>query len=115
MKIMKKQSIYALMSAIALAGAVGLSACSSSKDDVGEVSPGSQIQNFLELIKYHNDSLFFSMSLFYQLHDVFKQYRTIYSWAEADINRTCNLVCGYSRNDAEVRYQMPYALHGMYF
>ena len=30
---MKKQSIYALMSAIALAGAVGLSACSSSKDD----------------------------------------------------------------------------------
>ena len=39
MKIMKKQSIYALMSAIALAGAVGLSACSSSKDDVGEVSP----------------------------------------------------------------------------
>ena len=40
MKIMKKQSIYALMSAIALAGAVGLSACSSSKDDVGEVNPG---------------------------------------------------------------------------
>ena len=37
---MKKQSIYALMSAIALAGAVGLSACSSSKDDVGEVNPG---------------------------------------------------------------------------
>ena len=36
---MKKKSIYALMSAIALAGAVGLSACSSSKDDVGEVSP----------------------------------------------------------------------------
>lgn len=34
MKIMKKQSIYALMSAIALAGAVGLSACSSSNDDV---------------------------------------------------------------------------------
>lgn len=40
MKIMKKQSIYALMSAIALAGAVGLSACSSSKDDVGEVNSG---------------------------------------------------------------------------
>ena len=39
MKIMKKQSIYALMSAIALSGAVGLSACSSSKDDVGEVNP----------------------------------------------------------------------------
>ena len=37
---MKKKSIYALMSAIALAGAVGLSACSSSKDDVGEVNPG---------------------------------------------------------------------------
>lgn len=36
---MKKQSIYALMSAIALAGAVGFSSCSSSKDDVGEVSP----------------------------------------------------------------------------
>ena len=33
MKIMKKQSIYALMSAIALAGAVGFSSCSSSKDD----------------------------------------------------------------------------------
>ena len=39
MKIMKKQSIYALMSAIALAGAVGFSSCSSSKDDVGEVNP----------------------------------------------------------------------------
>lgn len=36
---MKKYSIYAFMSAIALTGAVGLSACSSSKDDVGEVSP----------------------------------------------------------------------------
>ena len=33
MKIMKKQSIYALMSAIALAGAIGFSSCSSSKDD----------------------------------------------------------------------------------
>ena len=44
MKIMKKQSIYALMSAIALAGAVGLSACSSSKDDVGEVNPGYNAQ-----------------------------------------------------------------------
>ena len=39
MKIMKKQSIYALMSAIALAGAIGFSSCSSSKDDVGEVNP----------------------------------------------------------------------------
>ena len=37
---MKKQSIYALMSAIALAGAIGFSSCSSSKDDVGEVNPG---------------------------------------------------------------------------
>ena len=36
---MKKQSIYALMSAIALAGAIGFSSCSSSKDDVGEVNP----------------------------------------------------------------------------
>lgn len=36
---MKKQSIYAFMSAIALTGAVGFSSCSSSKDDVGEVSP----------------------------------------------------------------------------
>lgn len=41
---MKKKSIYALMSAIALAGAVGLSACSSSKDDVGEVNPGYNAQ-----------------------------------------------------------------------
>lgn len=37
---MKKYSIYAFMSAIALTGAVGFSSCSSSKDDVGEVSPG---------------------------------------------------------------------------
>ena len=36
---MKKQSIYALMSAIALSGAIGFSSCSSSKDDVGEVNP----------------------------------------------------------------------------
>lgn len=34
MKIMKKQSIYALMSAIALTGAVGFSSCSSSNDEV---------------------------------------------------------------------------------
>lgn len=33
MKIMKKQSIYALMSAIALTGAVGFSSCSSSSND----------------------------------------------------------------------------------
>lgn len=37
MKIMKKQSIYALMSAIALAGAIGFSSCSS--DDKVEVNP----------------------------------------------------------------------------
>ena len=37
---MKKYSVYAFMSAIALTGAVGFSSCSSSKDDVGEVSPG---------------------------------------------------------------------------
>lgn len=36
---MKKYSIYAFMSAIALTGAVGFSSCSSSKDDVGDVSP----------------------------------------------------------------------------
>ena len=36
---MKKYSIYAFMSAIALTGAVGFSSCSSSKDDVGEVNP----------------------------------------------------------------------------
>lgn len=36
---MKKNAIYALMSAIALTGAVGFSSCSSSKDDVGEVNP----------------------------------------------------------------------------
>lgn len=41
---MKKQSIYALMSAIALAGAVGFSSCSSSKDDVGEVNPNFNSQ-----------------------------------------------------------------------
>ena len=34
MKIMKKQSIYALMSAIALSGAIGFSSCSSSNDEV---------------------------------------------------------------------------------
>ena len=45
MKIMKKQSIYALMSAIALAGAIGFSSCSSSKDDVGEVNPNFNPQN----------------------------------------------------------------------
>ena len=39
MKIMKKQSIYALMSAIALAGAVGFSSCSSSDDTVAENNP----------------------------------------------------------------------------
>lgn len=37
---MKKNSIYALMSAIALSGAIGFSSCSSSKDDVAEVNPG---------------------------------------------------------------------------
>lgn len=41
---MKKKSIYALMSAIALSGAVGLSACSSSKDDLGEVNPNFNSQ-----------------------------------------------------------------------
>ena len=34
MKIMKKQSIYALIGAIALVGAVGFSSCSSSNDEV---------------------------------------------------------------------------------
>ena len=36
---MKKKSIYALMSAIALAGAVGFSSCSSSDDTVAENNP----------------------------------------------------------------------------
>lgn len=37
---MKKYSIYAFMSAIALTGAVSFSSCSSSNDDVGDVNPG---------------------------------------------------------------------------
>ena len=37
---MKKNSIYALMSAIALTGAVGFSSCSSTEDGVAEVNPG---------------------------------------------------------------------------
>jgi hypothetical protein len=37
---MKKNSIYALMSAIALAGAIGFSSCSSTEDDVTNVNPG---------------------------------------------------------------------------
>ena len=39
MKIMKKQSIYALMSAIALAGTIGLASCTSS-EDAAENNPG---------------------------------------------------------------------------
>ena len=37
---MKKNSIYALMSAIALSGAIGFSSCSSTENDVAEVNPG---------------------------------------------------------------------------
>ena len=37
---MKKNAIYALMSAIALTGAVGFSSCSSTEDGVAEVNPG---------------------------------------------------------------------------
>ena len=40
MKIMKKQSIYALMSAIALAGAVGFSSCSSDEKVTATPNPG---------------------------------------------------------------------------
>ena len=40
MKIMKKQSIYALMSAIALSGAIGFSSCSSTEEDNVPVNPG---------------------------------------------------------------------------
>ena len=36
---MKKKSIYALMSAIALSGAVGITSCSSDKDVAAEVNP----------------------------------------------------------------------------
>lgn len=39
MKIMKKQSIYALISAIALSGAIGLASCTSSSADEAEVNP----------------------------------------------------------------------------
>lgn len=39
MKIMKKNSIYALMSAIALTGTIGFSSCSSTEDQA-EVNPG---------------------------------------------------------------------------
>lgn len=37
---MKKNAIYALMSAIALAGVIGFSSCSSVEEEVGEVNPG---------------------------------------------------------------------------
>ena len=37
---MKKNSIYALMSAIALAGVIGFSSCSSTEDDNAPVNPG---------------------------------------------------------------------------
>ena len=37
---MKKNFVYALMSAIALTGAVGFSSCSSTENDVAEVNPG---------------------------------------------------------------------------
>ena len=40
MKIMKKQSIFALMSAIALAGAVGFSSCSSDEKVTATPNPG---------------------------------------------------------------------------
>ena len=40
MKIMKKQSIYALMSAIALSGAIGFSSCSSDEKVTATPNPG---------------------------------------------------------------------------